>query len=95
MNYPALAGGASCFIEPALTGLTRSPQALIILFGQFLPYSRLRIPVAWFSQRRCLLLGEVRRKIYRLETYYGKGGGAPVPALKGGSSRYAPFTPER
>ncbi len=65
---------------------------MIILFGQFLPYSRLRIPVAWFSQRRCLLLGEVRRKIYRLETYYGKGGGAPVPDLATG---VFPLRPER
>jgi hypothetical protein len=37
---------------PAPEGRTRSPQALITLFGPFRPYSRLRVPVAWFSQHR-------------------------------------------
>jgi len=53
----------------------------------------LYIPVAWFSQRRQGIFGWADRKTYCLETYYGKGGSAFIPTLKGGVFPLRPLHP--
>ena len=80
MNYPALKGVASCFTEPAPRGLTRSPQALIILFGPFRPYSKV-LEDGWIE--KCIVLKRI----------YVKGGSAFIPGLKTGVFPLRPLHP--
>lgn len=64
----------------------------IILFGLFLPYSRLCIPVARDLATQVHCSGEDGTKRYRLEPSR-KGGGVPVPDLRD-RSRLAPAADE-
>jgi hypothetical protein len=94
VNYPALKGAASCFIEPAQgsysisTGVDYPVRAVPAL-------QQIAIPVAWFSQRRYTTLWNMRRKTYRLKTDYGKGGSAFIPTLKSGVFPLRPLHPRK